>query len=226
VLREGSVAGRVEGMFLQLATLGIAAAAFAGATLLDGNGFLAAFTAGLVFGAMAREQCAGVQEFTEDEGELLSLVTFFLFGAVLAGPVLGDVTGTVVLYAALSLTVVRMIPVLLALVGSRMLLETRLFVGWFGPRGLASILFGLLVLEELEPPLADDIFLVVVWTVLLSIYAHGLSAAPWTTRLARRLAGLQPDRPEMGAAVDLPTRRRRWSPTGVGPDSGSGAGPH
>lgn len=206
ILHRRALDGRIEGVYRQLGTLSIAAAAFATASSLDGNGFIAAFTAGLAFGHVARDQCAGIQDFTEDEGELFSAITFVVFGAVLAGPALDELTWQIALYAVLSLTVVRMLPVVASLSWSGTLLETRLFVGWFGPRGLASILFAIIVLEELEGPGATTIFLAATWTVLLSVYAHGVTASPWTTRLARRLADGPDDQAEMMPAPELPTR--------------------
>jgi NhaP-type Na+/H+ or K+/H+ antiporter len=207
LLRRRSLADRVEGIYRQLATISIAAAAFATASLIDGNGFIAAFTAGLAFGHLARERCRGIQDFTADQGELLSVVTFTIFGAAIAGPLLDELTLRVAGYVVLSLTVVRMAPVLLSLWRSGMLLETRAFAAWFGPRGLASILFALLVFEELEGPGAQQVFLVATWTVLVSVYAHGLSAAPWSSRLSRRLGIVSDDAPELAPVAELPTRR-------------------
>lgn len=209
LLRHQAVAGRIEGVYRQLATIAIAVAAFAGASLLDGNGFIAAFVAGLAFGQVAREQCKGIQDFTEDEGELLTVITFTVFGAVLVGPLLDDLTWRVALYAVLSLTVIRVVPVAIAMWRTGTLVETRLFAGWFGPRGLASILFAIVVLEEMHGAGGvDEVFLVVAWTVLLSVFAHGLTAAPWAGRLAARLAREPEDMPEMLDVPELPTRHR------------------
>ena len=201
--------GAVEGVYRQLAAVSIAVAAFAGAGLVGGNGFLAAFTAGLAFGHVARSSCAGVQDFTEDEGELLTAVTFVIFGAALVGPVLPDASWRTLAYALLSLTVVRVVPVLLALLGSGTLVETRLFLGWFGPRGLASILFALVVVEGLEDGPGEQVFLLATWTVLASVFLHGLTAAPWTGRLSRRLSAATAPQAETGPAPEHPTRRRR-----------------
>ncbi len=199
--------GAVEGIYRQLAAISIAVVAFAGAHLLGGNGFIAAFTAGLAFGHVARGHCAGVQDFTEDEGELLTAVTFVIFGAVLVGPVLDDVSWQIFGYALLSLTVVRMVPVLLALVGSGTLVETRLFLGWFGPRGLASILFALLVVDELDTAGGSLIFTVAAWTVLASVLLHGLTASSWSGRLARKIELHRPVA-ERTDVPEMPTRRR------------------
>lgn len=203
-----SAAGAVLGVHRQLATVAIAVAAFGLAGVLEGNGFIAAFTAGLAFGHVARAQCHGVQDFTEDEGELLSSVTFMIFGAVLVGPLLDDLSWRTALYVVASLTVIRMVPVLIAMLGSGTLMETRLFLGWFGPRGLASILFALLVLEELDSAASQSIFAVASWTVLASVFLHGLTANAWTARLSGRLAAGAAPMPETAPADELPTRRR------------------
>ncbi len=212
LLDRRAAAGAVEGVYRQLAALAVVASAYAGATLLGGNGFIAAFVAGLAFGHVARAHCAHVQDFSEDEGELLTVTTFLVFGSVLVWPVLDEVTWRTAAYAVCSLSVVRVLPVLVALVGSRTLLETRLFLGWFGPRGLASILFALLVVEEVDPPAGQEVFEVACLTVLLSVLLHGLSASTWSGRLGRRLAdrGRAPGEglAEHEAAPEMPTRRR------------------
>jgi NhaP-type Na+/H+ or K+/H+ antiporter len=206
LLDHRAAAGHVEGVYRQLATIAIAVAAFALAGVLDGNGFIAAFVAGLAFGRIARQQCTGIQDFTEDEGELLSAITFVLFGAVLVGPVLDNLTWQIALYVVLSLTVVRIVPVVLSLTASGTFFETRVFLGWFGPRGLASILFALLVVEELDSDAGQTIFTVAAWTVLVSVFAHGLTARAWAGRLARRLNAETDPMPEMESVPELATR--------------------
>jgi NhaP-type Na+/H+ or K+/H+ antiporter len=206
LLDHRAAAGRVEGVYRQLATIAIAVAAFALAGVLEGNGFIAAFVAGLSFGQIARQRCTGVQDFTEDEGELLAAITFVLFGAVLVGPVLDELTWQIALYVLLSLTVVRIVPVVLSLTASGTFFETRLFLGWFGPRGLASILFALLVVDELDSQAGRTIFAVASWTVLVSVFAHGLTARVWTGRLARRLNAETDPMPEMEPVPELATR--------------------
>ncbi len=208
LLHRFASAGFVDGIYRQLATIAIAVAAFTSAGVMGGNGFIAAFVAGLAFSHVAREQCKNVQDFTEDEGELLGSITFLVFGAVLAAPVLGSLTWQIALYVVLSLTVVRMLPVLIALTGSRTRFETRLFMGWFGPRGLASILFALLVFEQLSGTVADTVFTVAVWTILVSVFVHGMTASPWTSRLARRLGDAPASAPEMVEVDEMLTRRR------------------
>lgn len=174
----------MEHSFEQLSALALAFLAFLLAELVGGNGFIAAFVAGLTVGNTAGRVGRVLQEFAETEGQLLSLLTFLCFGAHLAWPLLADVTGTMVLYGVLSLTLVRMVPVSLSLVGSKLRRFTHVFMGWFGPRGLASILFAFLVLEEGVPG-RDLILVVVVITVLMSVYAHGVTAWPASKAYAR-----------------------------------------
>lgn len=200
-------AGRVDGAYRQLATLALAAAAFATADLAGGSGLVSAFVAGMVFGVVA-EQPPGAQDFTQDEGDLLTAITLLFFGSVVAGPVFGELTWRVAAYVALSLTVVRMVPVLLALAGSGTLLRTRLFIAWFGPRGLASLLFALLVTESLTGDNADLIFVTAVWTVLVSVYVHGLTAGPLASRLGAVLARMPHTQAENAPSPWHPTRRR------------------
>ncbi len=168
--------GWVEGIMRQLTTLAIGVGAFAFAEMVGGNGFVAAFVAGLAFGAAAREHCEGAYNFATDEGELLTLLTFLVFGAIVVGQAADDLTVETAIYAVLSLTVIRMVPVAISLIRARLKLQTVAFIGWFGPRGLASILFGAFLLEESVAEVADPIFAVVTWTVIFSIFAHGMSA--------------------------------------------------
>ena len=198
---------QIEEVYRQLATIAVAAAAFATALLLEGNGFIAAFVAGLAFGYIAGDDCDDVADFTEDEGELLTAITFITFGAVLIGPLLGELTWQIALYAVASLTVIRIVPTVMSMAGTGSHLETRFFAGWFGPRGLASILFALTVLEEHRTDETELIFEVAMWTVLLSVFAHGVSAYPWAGRLARRIDQGPDDTPELAPMPDLSTRR-------------------
>lgn len=199
--------GWVEGGFRQLGTLAIGVGAFAGATALGGNGFVAAFVSGLVFGSVAREHCEGAYDFAEDEGMLLALITFLFFGAGLVAQSLDGLSWRVVTYAVLSLTVTRMIPVALALISAKLKWHTVFYVGWFGPRGVASILFGLVVVEELGMDQADEILVVVTWTVVLSVLLHGVTAAPLSERYADWFAvhGRR-HMPEAEAVDEMPTR--------------------
>jgi sodium/hydrogen antiporter len=184
-LRRAAERGWTVPVFEQLALASLAVIAWLLADQAGGNGFIAAFVGGAAAGMAAGALRDRVLEFTEDEGQLLNLVLFFIFG-VFAADALGDATWEMVAYAVLSLTVIRMLPVAIAVVGLGLSASTIAFLGWFGPRGLASIILALVVVEE-EPGLAgiDQIFLVMTVTVLLSIFGHGVTAAPLTRRYAR-----------------------------------------
>lgn len=187
------------------AALGIALVAFSVAEIIGGNGFIGAFVAGLVLGNTVRGQCAALFEFAESEGQLLTLLTFLVFGAVLLPTLGGGVDWQVIVYAVLSLTAIRMVPAALALFGTGVRGPTTLFLGWFGPRGLASILFALLVLEEAEIPLRAEILQITVVTVALSILAHGLTAMPasrWYAGLVRRMGECE----EVKPVSEMPNR--------------------
>ena len=172
--------------------IGILAAAlssFALALALGGNGFLAAFVAGIAFGARLDQDAIAVEdaiELPELVGETLTLVVWFLFGAALVPVVITHFAGATLMFALLSLTVLRMVPVALSLMGSGLDRPSVLFVGWFGPRGLASIVFALLAVEELgESEVVGKAVAAVALTVLLSVAAHGISAGPLGSRYVR-----------------------------------------
>src|SRR3954452_7474334 len=162
-----------------------AALAYGIASALDGCGFIAAFVAGMVFRLALRRDPAELNRLTEEIGSVLNGVTFVLFGAILLGPALTELTWPLVLYAVLSLTVVRMLPVAIAMWGSHARRPTLGFVGWFGPRGLASIVFAVIVVGESELPHEHLIVLAIYLTVGLSVLAHGLTAAPLAGRYGR-----------------------------------------
>jgi sodium/hydrogen antiporter len=153
-------------------------AAYAVATLAGGNGFIAAFVAGMTFGNVYRHDIHFVREFMDGAGQLLTMSAFLVFGAFLLPARLAHAGfGTVVL-AVLFLTVVRILPIVVSLTGTRLRLREKLFLGWFGPRGLASILFTLLMIEAFDFPNEDELLACVSLTVGLSILLHGLSATP------------------------------------------------
>jgi NhaP-type Na+/H+ or K+/H+ antiporter len=186
LLTLGSRRSWIVGGGRRLGALGAALSSFALAVALGGNGFIAAFVAGIAFGAAWKDESVSVEEVGELPellGEVLALVVWFLFGAVLV-PVAFDHFGVwVLLYALLSLTLVRMLPVALSLLGTGLDRGTVLFVGWFGPRGLASVVFALLAVEELgETPVVVPAVAAVSLTVLLSVVLHGISAGPLGTR--------------------------------------------
>ncbi|MCX6927682.1 MAG: cation:proton antiporter [Verrucomicrobia bacterium] len=159
--------------------------------------FIAAFVAGLVVQVGFKEAGKHSVEFTEEWGQLLNLSVFFLFGLLVART-WEDFTLLHVLYAVLSLTIVRTLPVAVALFGTRLSRATVLFMGWFGPRGLASIVLGLVYLEHAtHQPGETTIRLAVKATVLLSIFAHGLSAMPGIKLYAAKVAALDAGAPEL-----------------------------
>lgn len=174
--------------FQGIGILSLAVFTYALAEIIGGNGFIAAFVGGMVFGNTLRHPCSFLFEFMETEGNLLMLVTFLIFGAVLLPEGLAHLTPAVLFYAVLSLTVIRMIPVAISLAGAGLRAPTYLFLGWFGPRGLASILFVLLILEESELVHREELLAVTVVTVALSALLHGLSAAPLARRYAQSVA--------------------------------------
>ena len=185
--------------------LSLSVLAYVLAEMIGGNGFISAFVAGIVFGNSIRHPCTFLFEFMESEGQLLMLITFLVFGAALLPEGLAHVDVTVVVYALLSLTAIRMIPIALSLLGSGIRLPTYLFLGWFGPRGLASILFVLLILEETEIPHRDEILSITVITVAFSVILHGISAAP-LAKLYGRLAERMGECEEGKAVSDMPLR--------------------
>jgi NhaP-type Na+/H+ or K+/H+ antiporter len=176
--------------FQGIGILSLAVFTYVVAELIGGNGFIAAFVGGMVFGNSIRHPCTFLFEFMETEGQLLMLITFLVFGAALLPEALAQVNPVIVFYAILSLTVIRMIPTAIALFGSGLRLPTQLFLGWFGPRGLASILFVLLILEESEVPHRDELLVITVITVALSALLHGITAAPLARIYGRVAAGM------------------------------------
>jgi sodium/hydrogen antiporter len=180
-----SRASNREAAWLQIVPLAAAALAWGIAHPIGGSGFIAAFVGGVVFQMLRRDSEGEVGLLIEELGDVLGAVTFVIFGAVLLGPALGDLTVPILVYAILSLTVIRMAPVALALAGTGARRETVGFLGWFGPRGLASIVFALMLEEDGGLPHEETIMLTVFVTVGLSVLLHGLTAAPLAERYAR-----------------------------------------
>ncbi len=202
----------------QIVVLGIAVGGYFASVALGGNGFVAAFLAGLAFGTVTRHLEERAELFSETAGILLSIGVWAIFGATFVGSLVSDMADLrPLLYAILSLTVIRMVPVAIALVGSGLALPTVAFIGWFGPRGLASIVFGILAVDALAEaratisPLAST----VAWTVLLSVVAHGLTAEALATRYGRWIASRQLTNakplPELEERSELrPATRSTW----------------
>ena len=189
------------------AVLGLAGCAYASSLALHGNGFIAAFIGGLAYGAMSGRRGERLVPFVEDAGGLVSLLVWLAFGAIAVVPAVQELTWQTALYAVLSLTVLRMGPVALALVGGRLGRTAILFIGWFGPRGLASVVFALLALEDLGPAIATRPVAVIAFTVLLSVVLHGITADPLARRYGPRLAAAAGGEAAEADVRQLPERR-------------------
>ena len=197
--------GWVESDFAGSAVLALAICAYACALALHGNGFIAAFVGGLAYGATSGKLGERLVPYAEETGALVSLLVWLAFGAIAVVPAFESLTWQAVLYAVLSLTVIRMVPVALALAGGHLGRAAVAFVGWFGPRGLASVVFALLALEDLDQS-AGPAITVIAFTVLLSVVAHGLTANPLARRYGPRLAIAAPG-PDDGEAHPFHPRR-------------------
>jgi NhaP-type Na+/H+ or K+/H+ antiporter len=180
--------GWVEGGFAGSAILALAVCAYACSLALHGNGFIAAFAGGLAFGAIGGRRAERLMPFVEETGALVSLLVWLAFGAVAVVPAFEGLTWENAVYAVLSLTVIRMAPVAVALAGARLGRAAVVFIGWFGPRGLASVVFALLALEELGEHAAGRAVAVIALTVLLSVVAHGATAEPLARRYGPKIA--------------------------------------
>jgi NhaP-type Na+/H+ or K+/H+ antiporter len=193
------VARRKGWMAEPLTQLGVVALPLACVLASEASGasmFIAAFVAGLATQVGFREVGKHSVDFAEEWGQLFDFFVFFLFGLLVAR-VATQFSLAIVLYGLLSLTVIRMVPVAIALRGTGLSRSTVLFMGWFGPRGLASIVLGLVYLEsELDLPGESTVRLAVMATVLLSILAHGFSAVPGIARYARSIEALDKSAPE------------------------------
>jgi NhaP-type Na+/H+ or K+/H+ antiporter len=184
-LREAVRHRSIEGHWEQILSASTALLAAGIATALGGSIFIAAFMGGIVFGLLRHDDGGEVTYLVDEGGELFGAVTFVVFGAIILGPVLDELNWRLVLYALLSLTVVRMVPVALALGGTGARPPTIAFLGWFGPRGLASIVFAVILLDEAKLPHTHTLVLATAVTIGISVYAHGLTARPLTARYVR-----------------------------------------
>lgn len=170
--------------WVQVVPVAGAALAYGVAVALGGSGFIATFVSGGLFGWLGGAETDRATRLSEEVGDLLGGVTFLMFGAVLLGPTLEHLSWQIALYAVLSLTVLRMLPVAISMLGSGARVPTLAFLGWFGPRGLASIVFAVIVVQEANLAGTGSILAAIYATVGLSVLTHGVSAAP----LARRYA--------------------------------------
>ncbi len=171
--------------WIQIPIVALALICFATAQLLGGSGFIAAFSGGLLFGARAKEHRQAFLRAAEGTGDTMALITWVIFGSALVGRAIGHFSWAILLYAILSLTLIRMLPVFFVLVGLKISTEEKFFMGWFGPRGLASIVFAIIVVNA-NISNSGPIATTVVCTIILSIIAHGVSANPWARGLGER----------------------------------------
>jgi NhaP-type Na+/H+ or K+/H+ antiporter len=181
-----------------IVVLALAFAAYQAAELIGGNGFISAFAAGLSFGNTLGRHCKFLFEFADAEGLFLILLTFMAFGSAMIPMALPDFNLVYLLYAVLTLTVIRMLPVSVALLGTGVSPVTSAFLGWFGPRGLASVLYVLVVLEGAEMPHKHEIFVICTLTIMLSILLHGFTAVPaarWYGRHSQAMGECEENRP-------------------------------
>ena len=196
LLKWATERGWANPSYRSLTVVAFALLAFAGADQLGANGFIAAFVGGLAFGTiLVPKERDTVLQFDAGMGSLLSLIVWFVFGAFLVSA-LDVVTWQSFVFAALALTVVRMIPVALVLVRSGLDRSTVAFIGWFGPRGLASVVFALVVSDALTGKDAELALSVISLTVLASVVAHGLSARPFARAYGAHVSHLAEDSPE------------------------------
>lgn len=206
VIGKGADAGWMSPLHQRIAALALALSGFAAVQLLGGSGFVTTFIAGAVMAAMVRPREEYLYEFAEAEGHSLVLLAFVLFGAGPGAQLLerGAPAGAFVV-ALVSLVLIRPAAIALSLIGIRLQIRTVLFLGWFGPRGLATLVFLLVALETLGP--IDRLVLdVVTITVFVSIVAHGVTAVPMSRWLGDM--SLTGDMPEKAGAYPHRTRRR------------------
>jgi sodium/hydrogen antiporter len=209
VMRGFAARGWMDRTWKQVNAVATPLLAYTAASALGGSGFIAAFVAGIAFGVLAGGHAEATTLLAEESGVLLDAATFLLFGVVLLGPALDELDWRIAAYAVLSLTVVRMLPVALAMLGTGMRRVSVGFLGWFGPRGLASIVFVLILVEQTQLPERPLLLTAVTWTVALSVYAHGLSAQPGAERYADWYAAHASDHADMPESAPAAEHRVR-----------------
>jgi len=182
--------GWITEIWIQLPVIALALACFSVAQTLHGSGYVAAFVGGLLFGSFSTTKKHGLMMAAEGTSETLALVTWVMFGSAVLGQSLGYFSWEVVLYSVLSITIVRMLPMFISLTGSGESSTSKLFLGWFGPRGLASIVFAVIVLNN-HVEGSGLLAMIVVCTVTFSIFAHGLTANWLARKLGPRMENVK-----------------------------------
>lgn len=197
----------------QIAVPTVAVLCYLVATGLGGSGFIAAFVGGMVFGGQVRKLYPNVTRFSESLSYLMTMISFLVFGLVVLGPALSLLTWTIVTYAVLSLTVVRMIPVALSLIGAKLSAPTIAYVGWFGPRGLASLVFAGTIVAETDPVANQLTLTIIAATVGLSVLLHGLTAWPLSRAYGRWASEMDTSESEAGEMAPMAPVRVRMRVT-------------
>jgi len=207
----GNKSGWMSSQFQKIGWLALVLLTYGVAEAIGGNGFIAAFFFGIISGnAIQEQQDNRLHRFVEVENTLFMMLTFVFYGAVMLYPVLQHINPAIIIYAILSLTLVRMLPVAISLIGTKLHLESKLYLGWFGPRGIASILYAYTVIRAEEIAEADLIFRVIMITIFISVLAHGISAVPLTNWYSKRIAQLEKDgfaEAETKLVPGMPTRK-------------------
>jgi NhaP-type Na+/H+ or K+/H+ antiporter len=206
LLRVAVAHGFSAPAFQSLMPLGLALLAYGVSVQVGANGFVAAFVGGMAFGSLLPPALEAAIGLADDGGEVLSLLTWFLVGAVMVVPAVQDAQWRDVAFAVLALTVVRMLAVAISCLGLGLHGRTIAFIGWFGPRGLASVVFALLAVDSLTSPDSNRVLSTVTLTVLVSVVAHGVTASPFAARYGAAAAGLHPLRPEHAPTPELRAR--------------------
>ncbi len=201
-------------MWSKLAIFAVALASYFLSVALGGNGFVAAFVGGIFFGHASHHKLAEQTEFTEANGSLLAMLVWTIFAAIFVTPELLDYAmrfdARAILYVILSLTVVRMLPVAISMIGSGLRRDTVLIMGWFGPRGLASVVFAVLAVAKFREYglVPEPLATVVTLTIMFSVFAHGFSAQPLVNWYARRLEEAEDGHVELEEMPEMRPRSR------------------
>lgn len=210
LIQWGQKSGWMSSIYQKINSLVLILVVYGLAEVIGGNGFIAAFTLGLVSSNVSSpEETEDLYEHAEIPVTILMLLTFMIFGAVMLPPAIESLSPSIVLYAIISLSFVRIIPVAISFIKAKVEPITTLFVGWFGPRGVASILYIFIVLESESLPGLELIYAVVMVTVLFSIFAHGITAAPAAKRYGEHIKGLEHEEKAITERKDvseMPTR--------------------
>jgi NhaP-type Na+/H+ or K+/H+ antiporter len=180
--------------WIQIPVVALAFGCFGVAQFLGGSGFIAAFSGGLLFGVLTKQHREEFLCAAEGTGDTLALITWVIFGSAVVGQAVSYFSWLDLLYAVLSLTLIRMLPVFVSLIGMGVSTEGKLFMGWFGPRGLASIVFCVIVVNA-HLPNSGPIAMTVVCTIMLSILIHGITANPWAKAYGERQRSAKKGRP-------------------------------